>query len=103
MNEMYIVATYTVVDDICQAFVGETKYKPKMTPAEIVFVPIMAAKYFQNHLERALVGMSKIGYIAPARCLSVSRFNRQLHQQQDRLAMCANPARIGLRRRVVHP
>jgi hypothetical protein len=88
MNEMYIVATYTVLDDICQAFMGETKYKPKMTPAEIVFVAIIAAKYFQNHLERALFVLSKMGYIAPERCLSISRYNRQLHQHRDTLALC---------------
>ena len=55
MDEVYIVTTYTVVDDICQAFLGETKYNPKMTPAEIVLVAILAAKYFQNHLERTLI------------------------------------------------
>ena len=90
MNEMYIVATYTVIDDICEQFLESPRYNPKMTPAEIVFVAVIAAKYFQNHLERALIVLSKCGYIPPQRCLSVSRFNRQLHKQRDTLEMCVN-------------
>ena len=88
MNEMYIVATFTVIDDICQTFLGKTKYNPKMSPAEIVLVAIVAAKYFQNHLERALIILRQTGYIPPERCLSISRFNRQLHKHRDTLEMC---------------
>jgi hypothetical protein len=88
MNEMFIVTTYTVVADVCQQFLPKQKYNPKMTPAEIVLVAIIAAKYFHNHLERALMVMKQIGYIPKERCLSISRFNRQLHQHQDTLEMC---------------
>ena len=41
-------------------------------------VAIMAAMYFQNHHERALCVMSGMGYLRQG--LSVSRFNRRLHQ-----------------------
>lgn len=89
MNELYLVATYVAVDEICQTFLGESKYKPKMTRAEVIWVAIIAAKYFQNHLERALVFMRYSGFIPKHRCLSISRFNRQLHKNLDNLEMCA--------------
>jgi hypothetical protein len=88
MNELYIVTTYVIVDNLCHHFLGESKYNPKMTPAEIVLVAIVAAKYFQNHLERALLVMGQLGYIPPHRQLSVSRFNRQLHKHLDTVEMC---------------
>jgi len=54
------------------------KYKPKMTPAEILTVAVVAAKYFHNHPEMALCLMGRLGYFRQP--LSISRFNRQLHQ-----------------------
>jgi hypothetical protein len=38
---------------------------------------MVAAKYFQNHHERALVVMQGLGYLPK---LSLSRFNRRLHE-----------------------
>lgn len=51
-------------------------------------VAVVAARYFGNHLERALLLMRQTGYIPSHRCLSVSRFNRQLHRQADFLDFC---------------
>ncbi len=41
---------------------------------------VLAAKYFQNHHERALCLLIRLGYVSR---LSVSRFNRQLHRLRD--------------------
>jgi hypothetical protein len=43
-------------------------------------VSVVAAKYFQNHHERALCVMTRLGYVHG---LSVSRFNRRLHARRD--------------------
>jgi hypothetical protein len=43
-------------------------------------VAVLAAKYFQNHYERALNLLIRLGYVSR---LSVSRFNRQLHKLRD--------------------
>ena len=40
-------------------------------------IAIVVAKYFQNHHERAVCIMRQLGYV---QSISVSRFNRRLHQ-----------------------
>jgi hypothetical protein len=88
MNDHFIVSVYVTVDTICCQFVPPAKYKPKMTVAEIVLVAIVAARYFNNNLERALIIMSQTGYIPAQRRLSVSRYNRQLHRYLDAFELC---------------
>ena len=87
MDANYIITVYVVLDDIARTFGGTVKYRPKMLPSEIVLVAIVAAKYYQNNLERALLLLAETGYIPPARRLSISRFNRQLHQHADLLEL----------------
>lgn len=88
MDDYFIVSVYVTVATICDQFVPPAKYKPKMTVAEIVLVAIVAARYFNNNLERTLILMSQTGYIPSQRRLSVSRYNRQLHQHLDVLELC---------------
>lgn len=88
MDDEYIVPVYAVFDDLAKAFLEPVKYNPKMTVAEILTVAVVAARYFNNNHERALIMMYQTGYIAPARRLSVSRFNRQVHKYADFLAFC---------------
>ena len=59
-----------------------------MVPAEVMLVAVVAAHYFNNNLERALVILRQRQYIPASRCLSLSRFNRQLHHQADFLDFC---------------
>ena len=88
MNDDFIIPVYLVLEEISQNTIGEPKYKPKMSPAEILLVAIVAARYFNNNLERALLVLGQTGHIPPQRRLSVSRFNRQLHRYQDLLELC---------------
>jgi hypothetical protein len=90
MNEHFIVTVYVTLEEICHQFLGQEKYKPKMTPAEILLVAIVAARYFNNNLERALIILSQTGYIPAKRRLSVSRYNRQLHSHMDTFELCLN-------------
>lgn len=83
-----IITVYVVFDTLHQTVLEPPKYKPKMTPAEIMTVAVVAARSFQNNLERALLMLRETGYLPPQRCLSISRFNRQLHRQADVLAFC---------------
>jgi IS5 family transposase len=59
-----------------------------MHPSEIMLVAVIAAKYFHNHPERALLMLRETGYIPAARSLSVSRYNRQLHRYGAVLDCC---------------
>ena len=88
MDDTYIITVFVVFDELCQTLLPAPKYRPKMVPAEILTVAVVAARYFGNHLERALLVMAQAGYIPKARCLSVSRFNRQLHRHGAFLELC---------------
>ena len=88
MDDTYIITVFVVFDELCQALLPRPKYHPKMAPAEILTVAVVAVRYFGNHLERALLVMAQTGYIPKSRCLSVSRFNRQLQRYDDFLALC---------------
>ena len=78
MNDEIIVTIYVVSDDVLQALGHESHVLAKITDAEVLLVAIVAALYFQNHQERALFVMSRMGYLQHG--LSVSRFNRRLHR-----------------------
>ena len=80
MNDTYIVTTYVVIDDLLKAYGFENDVRATSTAAEILTVGVIAAKYFQNHHERALCVMSRLGYVHG---LSVSRFNRRLHALRE--------------------
>jgi hypothetical protein len=76
MNDSYIVTSYVVIDDIMKAWDFQDDCRASGYGAEILTVAVMAAKYFQNHHERALCILIRLGYVS---ALSVSRFNRRLH------------------------
>ena len=76
MDARYIVTTYVVLDDGLKQVDFADDRRVTMTAAEVLTVAVVAARYFHNHLERALTVMIQLGYIGS---LSVSRFNRRLH------------------------
>lgn len=80
MNDSYIVTSYVVIDDILKAYGFEEDCRANGSAAEILTVAVMAAKYFQNHHERALYVMVRLGYV---QSVSISRFNRRLHALHD--------------------
>jgi hypothetical protein len=80
MDDTYIVTSYCVIEDILKAYGYQDDVRATISAAEILIVAIVAAKYFQNHHERALCILIKLGDIPP---LSVSRFNRRLHALSD--------------------
>lgn len=76
----YIVTTYCLMDDILKAAGYQDDVRAKVSAAEILTIAVVAARYFHNHHERALcvlIGMKMV----PA--MSVSRFNRRLHDLKD--------------------
>ena len=87
MNATYIVTSYVIVDDVLKALNYTDDCRTQVSSAEILTIAIVAAKYFQNHHERALCLLQQTGYVPP---LSVSRFNRRLHALQDILLLIAS-------------
>src|SRR5258706_4784234 len=80
MNDTSIGTAYVVIDDILKAHGFEDDVRTTGSAAEILTVGVIAAKYFQNHHERALCVLTRLGYVHG---LSVSRFNRRLHALRD--------------------
>ncbi len=80
MNDTYIVTAYVVIDDLLKGWGFRDDCRASSHAAEILTVAVLAAKYFQNHHERALSLLIRLGYVGH---LSVSRFNRQLHKLRD--------------------
>ena len=91
MNDTYIVTTFVVIDDILQALDYRDDSRTQMTAAEILTIAVLAAKYFQNHHERALYVLAQLGYV-PA--FSVSRFNRRLHELVDGILFVSDPIEV---------
>jgi hypothetical protein len=77
MNDSYIITVYVIMDDLLNLMKHEDDSRAQTTSAEIMTIAIVAAKYFQNHHERALCILRQLGYITN---ISISRFNRRLHQ-----------------------
>src|SRR5215204_3787085 len=80
MNESYIVTAYCVIEDMLKAHAYKDDQRTRVSAAEILLVAVVAAKYFQNHHERALCVLIRLGDIGQ---VSVSRFNRRLHALGD--------------------
>jgi len=87
MNAPHIVTSYVVIDDVLELIGHTDDTRTRVSSAEILTVAIVAARYFQNHHERALCLLQQTGYLPK---LSVSRFNRRLHALQDILLLIAS-------------
>lgn len=80
MNDTYIVTAYVIIADLLAVMQYHDDTRASLSAAEILTVAVIAAKYFQNHHERALYLLVQLGYID---FLSISRFNRRLHALRD--------------------
>ena len=84
MDEMLIVTIYVIIDATLAEMGHCSDCRAQMSDAEVLTVAILAAKYFNNHHERALYALSGMGYLSGH--LSISRFNRRVHQLSAWLA-----------------
>ena len=85
MNDDWIVTTFVVIDETLRALGHRSHVLARASDAEVLTVAVVAARYFQNHHERAL-GVLRLGrYLSGP--LSVSRLNRRLHALADWLAL----------------
>ena len=77
MDDDFIVAAFVVVDKTMQTLGHRGDVRARASDAAVLTVAIVAARYFQGHLARALQVMRLGHYLSGP--LSVSRFNRRLH------------------------
>ena len=62
MNDDYIVAVYVMIDDLLKAMQHQTDVRAGCSDAEILTVGIVAAQAFQNHHQRALEVLQRLGW-----------------------------------------
>lgn len=84
MDDMFIISSFVAVDDVMKAAGHQSHTLAQVSDAEVVTVAIVAAKYCQNHFERALCVMQLGGYLQNK--LSASRFKRRIHHLASWLA-----------------
>ena len=85
MHAEWMMTAFVIVDELLSRAGHHGHPLAQATDAEVLTVAIASAKYFQSHHERAVVLMQQTGYLSGP--LSVSRFNRLLHQLGDYLEL----------------
>jgi hypothetical protein len=86
-----IIAAFVVIDTLMERLGHRTPPNPparggdwggaQVPDSEILTIAVVAAKYVGSHHERAAPMMRALGYLSGR--ISVSRFNRRLHQLAD--------------------
>jgi hypothetical protein len=85
MDDDFIVTAFVVIDKAMAALGHRDDVRAGASDAEVLTVAVVAARYFQHHLERAL-GVMRLGrYLSGP--LGVARFNRRLHRRADWLGL----------------
>ena len=84
MNATWIVTVFEVIDTTMETLDHHSHVLTKVPDSEVLTVAVVAAKFFQNHHERALAVLKALHYLSGP--LSPSRFNRRLHALADWLA-----------------
>src|SRR5215210_4445175 len=87
MNATWIVTVFEVIDTTMLNLDHHSHVLTKVPDSEVLTVAVVAAKYFQNHHERALAMLQALHYLSGP--LSASRFNRRLHALADWLLFLA--------------
>ncbi len=85
MDAEWIITVFVILDELCTRGGHRDHKLAHVSEAEVLTVAIVAARYFQNHHERALLVLRELGYLPHS--LSVSRFNRWLHAGADWLEL----------------
>ena len=78
MDALWIITVFAMTDDLMTALDHRSHVLAEVPDAEVITVAVVAAKYFQNHHERALCIMRQLGYLSGS--LDITRFNRRLHR-----------------------
>lgn len=81
MDADWIITTFVLTDTLMERLGHRSDVRAKVADSEIILTAVVAAKYFQNHHERAVCVMRGLHYVSGP--LDVSRFNRRLHKLAD--------------------
>jgi hypothetical protein len=74
MDAEWIISVFVIIDDTLKALNHQTHYHATVSDAEILTVPVVAAKYFNNNHKLTLGLWGQMHYLRHQ--LDLSRFNR---------------------------
>ena len=77
MNDTTIITAYCIVADTLRTLGHQSHYHARVTDAEVLWIALVSAMYFQNNHERTLWVLHQARWLAHP--LSTSRFNRRVH------------------------
>jgi transposase, IS4 family len=84
MDATWIITAFVVIDTLMERLGHRSDVRAQVPDSEILTIAVVAAKYVGSHHERAVQIMHGCGYLSGR--ISVSRFNRRLHQLADWMA-----------------
>jgi hypothetical protein len=84
MDAYWIITAFVVIDTLMEHLGHRSDVRAQVPDSEILTIAVVAAKYVGSHHERAVQIMHGCGYLSGR--ISVSRFNRRLHQLADWMA-----------------
>jgi hypothetical protein len=87
MDAKWIITAFVLIDTLLEQFNHRSHKLAQVSDSETLTVAVVAAKYFQNHHERALCVLREAHYLSGR--LNLTRFNRGLHAFADWVAFIA--------------
>ena len=87
MDARWIITAFVLIDTLLERLNHRNHKLAQLPDSEVLIVAVVAAKYFQNHHERALCVLREAHYLFGR--LDLTRFNRRLHALADILAFIA--------------
>src|ERR1043165_3388892 len=87
MDATWIITAFVLIDTLMERLDHRSDVRAHVPDSEVILIAVVAAKYFQNHHERAVCILRESGYLSGS--IDVTRFNRRLHKLADWLAFIA--------------
>jgi hypothetical protein len=87
MDAKWIITAFVLIDTLLERLNHRSHKLAQVADSEVLTVAVVAAKYFQNHQERALCVLREAHYLSGH--IDLTRFNRRLHKLADWLAFIA--------------
>ncbi|MFN8479279.1 MAG: IS982 family transposase [Kouleothrix sp.] len=87
MDVDWIIPAFVLIDTLMERLGHRTDSRAQVPDSEVILIAVVAAKYFQNHHERAVCILREAHYLSGR--IDVTRFNRRLHKLTDWMAFIA--------------
>jgi Transposase DDE domain len=88
MDADWIIPAFVLIDTLMEQLGHRSDVRAQVPDSEVIVIAVVAAKYFQNHHERAVCILRESRYLSGH--IDVTRFNRRLHKLADWLAFIAS-------------